>query len=190
LTGADETEAHAAGRLRNLLSHARETGRGAAPVHLWNPPHCGTIPMRIAADGTWHYNGSPIAREAMVRLFASILRREPDGTTVLVTPVEKVEIAVDDAPFQAVEMAVEGSGTDAAITVRTSLGDTVRANAEHPLRLALDDAGGFVPYVTVRGGLEARFTRALALELAEEIVAHDGRDGVWSGGTFFAVAQQ
>ncbi len=188
MTGADGADAHAQGRLANLLAHAGELKGGAAPVHLWDPPHCGAIPMRIDAGGTWHYNGSPIERPAMVRLFASVLRKEPDGSIVLVTPVEKVEIEVEDAPFQAVEMAVEGEGEDAAITLRTNIGDVVKVGGEHPLRLAVDDGGGFVPYVTVRGGLEARFTRALALELAGEIVSHEGREGIFSGGAFFPVS--
>ncbi|WMS42753.1 DUF1285 domain-containing protein [Acuticoccus sp. MNP-M23] len=189
MTGADGADAHAAGRLADLLAHAGELGGRAAPVHLWDPPHCGAIPMRIDAGGTWHYGGSPIRREAMVRLFASVLRREADGSIVLVTPAEKVAIVVDDAPFQAVEMAVAGEGDAAAITLRTNIGDLVTADAEHPLRLTEDDAGGFVPYVTVRGGLEARFTRPLALELADEIVTHEGRGGIWSGGKFFPVPQ-
>ncbi len=175
--------------LAALLARAAEAGGGAAPVDRWDPPDCGPIPMRIAADGTWHYAGIPIGREAMVRLFARILRREPDGRIVLVTPVEKVTIAVDDVPFLAVEMAVEGAGAAQRLTFRTNIGDVVEAGPEHPMRFAEEEGtGGFLPYVTVRGGLEARLTRPVAVELAA--LVEDGREGpgVWSAGRFFAVA--
>ena len=147
--------------------------------------------MRIVADGAWHYHGTPIRRDRMVRLFASILRREPDGRFVLVTPVEKVTIAVDDAPFQAVEMVREGEGGDATLVLRTNVGDVVRAGPEHPLRFRIEaENDGLIPYVTVRGGLEARFTRALAMELGAEIAQKDGGCGVFSGGAFFALPPQ
>ena len=175
----------ATGPLAALIARAAELGGGAAPVDRWDPPDCGAIPMRIAADGVWHYNGSPILRERLVRLFASVLRREGDGTFVLVTPVEKVTIEVDDAPFQAVEIAADGTGETATLTVRTNTGDVLVVGADHPLRIGgVEDA--FVPYVTVRRGLEARLTRAAALELADLAVdGPDGRLGVWSGGGFF-----
>lgn len=174
------------GALSGLLTRAAALGGGAAPVHLWHPKDCGPIPMRIAADGTWHYGGTPIGRERMVRLFASILRREEDGRFVLVTPVEKVGIKVDDAPFQAVEMAVEGDAGCETLVLRTNVGDVVRAGADHPLRFNVEPRRqGLVPYVTVRGGLEARFTRALAIELAERLVERHGSWGVESGGVFF-----
>lgn len=178
-------------QLGGLLQRAAALGGGAAPVHLWNPPACGAIAMRIAADGTWHYHGSPILRDRMVRLFASILRREPDGHFVLVTPVEKVTIDVDDAPFQAVEMAREGEDDKAVLVMRTNMGDVVRAGPDHPLRFRIEeDTGGLIPYVTVRGGLEARLTRALAMELTEAFAVRDGRYGVFSGGTFFEVPRE
>ena len=179
-------------RLGALMARAATLGGGgAAPVHLWNPPDCGAIPMRIAADGSWHYHGTPIRRERMVRLFASVLRREPDGAFVLVTPVEKVSIEVEDAPFQAVEMVREGEGEDATLVIRTNVGDVVRAGPDHPLRFRIEaENDGLVPYVRVRGGLEARLTRALAMELGEEIAQKDGRYGVFSGGAFFAFPPQ
>ena len=108
--------------------------RGLPPVERWDPPYCGTIDIRIAADGTWHHNGSPIRREKLVRLFASILRREPDGRTVLVTPVESVGITVEDAAFVAVEMAVDGAGEARRISFRTNVDDLVSVDAEHGLR--------------------------------------------------------
>lgn len=177
------------GALGGLLARAEALGGGGAPVHLWNPADCGPIPMQIAADGTWHYNGSPIRRERMVRLFASILRKEADGRFVLVTPVEKMTIEVEDAPFQAVEMALEEAHGKPSLVFRTNVGDVVRAGPDHPMRFRIEVAtGGLVPYVTVRGGLEARLTRAVAMDLAERIEeADDGRLGVWSGGEFFSV---
>lgn len=176
--------------LAALIARASELGGGAAPVHKWDPEHCGPIPMRIAADGTWFYNGTPIQRERLVRLFASILRRESDGEFVLVTPVEKVGIEVEDAPFQAVELAVDGTGPDQVLTVRTNTGDVVTVDPDHPLRARRDAANdGFVPYVRVRGALDARFTRAAALELAELVMEdEDGTLKVWSGGVAFPIA--
>lgn len=175
--------------LAALVARASELGGGAAPVDKWNPEHCGPIPMRIAADGTWFYNGTPIQRERLVRLFASILRRESDGEFVLVTPVEKVGIEVEDAPFQAVELAVDGEGEAAVLTVRTNTGDVVTIGPDHPLRARRDPANdGFVPYVRVRGRLDARFTRAMALELAELVVEGEGGElVVWSGGVAFPI---
>lgn len=164
------------------MARAAEQGGRAAPVERWDPPFCGEIPMRIAADGTWHYAGTPILRAPLVRLFASVLKREA-GRFVLVTPAEKLAIAVDDAPFQAVEIAATGAGEAARLTVRTNVGDVVTVSATHPLRVGGDEA--FVPYVTVRAALEARFTRPLAIELAELATERDGTLGVWSAGTFF-----
>ena len=167
-------------------------GRGPAPVERWNPPFCGDIDMRIAAEGTWFYCGTPIGREAMVRLFASVLRRDEDGKTYLVTPVEKCGITVDDVAFVAVEMRVEGEGRDRVIGLRTNVGDRVVVDDEHPMRFAVDPVnGGLKPYVRVRGRLEARLARPVLHELAAlgEIEVIDGRDwfGVWSSGRFFAI---
>ena len=158
--------------------------RGPAPVHLWNPPFCGDIDMRIAADGTWFYLGSPIGRPALVKLFSSILRKDPDGY-VLVTPVERVGIKVEDAPFLAVEMRVEGS----RIGFRTQVDDFVWVDAEHPLRFEKGAAEGVKPYVRIRGDLWALVNRALFYDLVEIGVTatHEGEAwfGVPSGGLFF-----
>ncbi|MDK9698391.1 MAG: DUF1285 domain-containing protein [Siculibacillus sp.] len=167
-------------------------GRGPAPVERWDPPFCGDIDMRIASDGTWYYAGTPIGREAMVRLFASVLRRDEDGKTHLVTPVEKCGITVDDVAFIAVEMRVEGEGRDRVIGLRTNVGDRLVVDADHPLRFEIDPAnGGLKPYVRVRGRLEARLARPVLYELAAlgETEAIDGRDwfGVRSSGRFFAM---
>jgi len=175
--------------LAALMKRAEE-GAPQRPVEKWDPPHCGRIDMRIAADGTWFYMGTPIGRPALVKLFASVLRREEDGEFVLVTPVEKIGITVDDAPFLAVEMAVEGEGEDARITFRTNVDDLVAADGEHPIRFSLEEGTlGLKPYLRVRGGLEALMTRALTHELMEMAKERDGRLGVASGGVFFALPE-
>ncbi|KAB1074843.1 DUF1285 domain-containing protein [Methylobacterium planeticum] len=166
--------------------------RGLPPVEAWNPPYCGEIDMRIAADGTWFHNGSPIRRPALVRLFSTILRREPDGRIVLVTPVESVGITVEDAPFVAVEMAVEGAGEARRIAFRTNVDDLVPLDAEHALRFEEDSEGGFRPYIHVRRGLWALLTRALAydlVELGEEREVDGARwFGLAAAGTFHRIA--
>ena len=161
--------------------------RRLPPVEQWNPTHCGDSEMRIARDGTWYHQGSPIGRETMVRLFASILRREPDGSHVLVTPVEKLDIVVEDAPFVAVELKADGDGTAATLTFRLNTGDLVTANTAHPLRFEAG-ADGPRPYLSVRGGMEALVARSVYYELAERALAgDDGVAGVWSDGAFFAL---
>lgn len=173
--------------LRGLAALQAEAaaGRRLPPVEKWNPPHCGTIPMRIARDGTWFYMGSPIGRPRMVRLFSTILRRDP-GEFVLVTPVERVTIEVEDAPFIAVTLEVSGTGADQSLSFSTNVGDEVTADAAHPIHVIENAATGEPsPYVLVRGGLEARISRAVFYELADLAVEQDGRLGVYSAGTFF-----
>jgi hypothetical protein len=156
------------------------------PVDRWNPQYCGEIDIRIAADGSWFYRESLIGREALVRLFASILRREADGGHVLVTPVEKLGILVEDAPFVAVEVVSEGAGSMRLLTFRTNVGDIVAAGEEQRLRFAVEaGTGGLKPYLAVRGGLEALATRAVASELLNSADEQDGAPGLWSGGIFF-----
>lgn len=162
------------------------------PVERWNPSHCGDSDMRIARDGTWFHQGTPIGRPAMVRAFSRILRREHDGGYVLVTPVEKLDIAVEDAPFVAVELKVEGAGHDARLAFRLNTGDLVTASAEHPLRFAEHDDGPH-PYLHVRGdvgaGLEALIARPIYYELAELALGNDSDPpGLWSAGAFFPIA--
>lgn len=155
------------------------------PVEQWNPTHCGDSEMRIARDGTWHHQGSPIGREAMVRLFSSILRREPDGRHVLVTPVEKLDIEVEDAPFLAVELKSEGTGAERRMAFRLNSGDMVVAGPDHPLTIR-DGADGPHPYLLVRGGLEALVTRSVYYELANLAMEEESEPlGLWSDGTFF-----
>jgi hypothetical protein len=156
-------------------------------VHLWNPPHCGNIDMRIARDGTWFYLGTPIGRPAMVRLFSTILRKDPEGY-VLVTPVEKVGITVDDAPFVAVDVDVR----DGALVFRTNVEDEVEAGPDHPIRVERDpETGEPAPYVHVRASLEALIDRKTFYRLVElgEVRGHDGREwfGVTSRGSFFPI---
>lgn len=152
------------------------------PVDKWHPTHCGDSEMRIARDGTWFHQGSPIGRPAMVRLFSTILRREPDGGFVLVTPAEKLDIAVEDAPFVAVELKSEGEGPDRSLAFRLNTGDLVVAGPDHPLRF---DAGPH-PYMEVRNGLDALVVRPVYYELAEIALAEDATPpGVWSNGAFF-----
>jgi hypothetical protein len=163
------------------------------PVQSWNPPHCGDSAMRIARDGTWYHEGRPIGRPAMVRLFSSILRREPDGSHVLVTPSEKLAIEVEDAAFVAVEMKSEGKGEGRSLAFRLNQGEMVVAGPAFPLRLAAARPGARLcpprPYLVVRGGLEALVARPVFYELAELAIA-EGADplGLWSGGAFFALA--
>jgi len=157
------------------------------PIDRWNPTHCGDSEMRIARDGTWYHQGTPIGREAMVRLFSTILRRESDGGYVLVTPVEKLDIAVEDAPFVAVEMKAEGTGRAQSLAFRLNTGDLVTAGPDHPLRVAEGDAGPR-PYLAVRGGMEALIMRSVYYELANlAITGDDTPAGVWSKGAFFAI---
>ena len=169
-----------AGGLAALISRAAHAGAALPPVERWDPPDCGAIPMEIRADGTWFYNGTPIGRPALVRLFSTVLRREEDGRHVLVTPVEKVTIAVEDAPFLAVEVDASGTGEDRVLTFRTNVGDAVEAGPDHPMRFT-GAADELKPYVRVRGPadrpLEALASRPVMYELVEhgEEIAVDGR---------------
>ncbi|TCD15349.1 DUF1285 domain-containing protein [Oricola cellulosilytica] len=178
--------------LQALLSRAVPQGRGLPPVEKWNPEFCGDLDMEIKADGTWFYMGTPIGRARLVRLFSSVLRKDEDGKTYLVTPVEKIGIRVEDAPFLAVEMHVENPGPDQILTFRTNVGDIVAAGPEHPLRFTLDEGNdGVKPYVHVRGRLEALVSRAVMYDLIAlgETVEVGGTAmfAVRSGGAVFAV---
>jgi hypothetical protein len=164
--------------------------KGQPPVHLWNPPYCGDIDMRIASDGNWFYLGTPIGRPALVRLFASVLKRE-DGKYFLVTPVEKIGIVVEDAPFLAVELQVENSGV---LRFRTNVDDWVDCDADHELSFEPETAtGGLKPFLHVRRDLWAKVTRALFYDLVERGEERDvgGRAmfGVASAGEFFPMAE-
>jgi uncharacterized protein len=184
----------AAGRLDGLLAAARSGADGArkpAPVEKWHPPFCGDIDMRIARDGTWFYGGTPIGRPALVKLFASILRKDPERY-VLVTPVECVGIKVEDVPFVAVEMHETASSDGPALRLRTNVDDEILVDRDHPLKFERGEADGVVPYVLVRGGLWARLTRTLFFDLVErgevDEAAAEPMFGVRSSGIFFPMA--
>jgi hypothetical protein len=167
--------------------------KGPPPVERWNPPYCGEIDMRIAADGTWFYQKTPIGRPALVKLFASVLKREGDQH-FLVTPVEKVGIVVDDAPFLAVEMKVTEGDAGRLLEFRTNVDDWVAAGPGHALRFELQAAtGGLKPYLHVRRELWAKVTRPLFYDLValgeERDVGDKAMFGVMSGGEFFAMAE-
>ena len=161
--------------------------RKLPPVEKWNPTHCGHSDMRIARDGTWFHQGSPIGREAMVRLFSTILRRESDGSFVLVTPAEKLTIDVEDAPFIARGVKSEGSGAARMLAFQLNTGDIVTADAEHPISFRQGEDGELRPYIAVRAGLDALVARNVYYELAN-LALDEGHDpvGLWSGGIFFA----
>jgi hypothetical protein len=167
------------------------TKKGPPPVHLWNPPFCGDIDMRIARDGTWFYQGTPIGRPGLVKLFSGILKKEA-GKFFLVTPVEKVGITVDDAPFLAIDFDVAGEGPAQVVTFTTHVGDTVTLDAEHVLRVERDPVSGEPsPYIHVRAGLEALIDRKSFYRLVDLCVhtKDAGKDwfGLWSSGRFFPV---
>ncbi|MDT8326506.1 MAG: DUF1285 domain-containing protein [Roseovarius sp.] len=166
---------------------AKAKGRGLPPVHLWNPPFCGDLDMRIARDGTWFYLGTPIGRVELVRLFSTILRRDGDKY-FLVTPVEKVGIIVDDAPFVAVDFEVAGAGEAQELRFETNVGDHVTAGPDHPIRVTRDpETGEPSPYVLVRANLEALIDRKSFYRLVDIGAHHEGWFGLWSGGAFFGV---
>jgi hypothetical protein len=182
------------GKVGDLLGQIPAAkGGGLPPVHLWNPDFCGDIDMRIARDGSWFYMGTPIGRKAMVRLFSRIIRRDGDDY-FLVTPVEKVGIRVDDAPFVAVTLHVEGEGEQQLLRFTTNVEDEVLAGAEHPLRVVLNaQTGEPSPYLHVRSNLEALVHRNVFYQLVELAVPQqiDGQVwlGVWSSGKFFPIGR-
>lgn len=163
------------------------------PIHLWNPGNVKDIDMEIRRDGTWYYQGTPIERVRLARLFSTVLRREDDGEYYLVTPVEKCRIRVEDVPFFAVLMEASGEGRSQQLQFTTSVGDDVCAGEAHPIRISVDDATGEPsPYVMVRDGLEALMSRSVYYQLAdllvEEVVDDSLAMGVWSDGAFFSLA--
>jgi len=171
-----------------LASAQAAAKKGPPPVHLWNPPFCGDLDIRIARDGTWFYLGTPIGRPGMVRLFSSILKKE-GGRYYLVTPVEKVGIRVDDAPFVAVDFEGEGTGRDQVLTFVTQVGDRAVAGPDHPIRVQRDASGAPAPYILIRSDLEALIDRKSFYRLTD-LGCHEGQGteswfGVWSSGRFF-----
>jgi len=178
--------------VENILSAARSAQKsGPAPVHLWNPPFCGDLDMRIARDGTWFYLGTPIGRPELVRLFSTVIRRDGDDY-FLVTPVEKVGITVDDAPFVAVDFETSNPGPDQILTFTTNVGDTAVAGPDHPIRVVRDPKTGEpAPYVLVRTNLEALIDRKSFYRLVD-IGSHENQNGqswfgIRSSGQFFPI---
>jgi len=174
-----------------LASLQREAaaGRRLPPVERWNPAHCGEIDIRIARDGTWFHQGTPIGRKEIVRLFSTILLKEADAF-YLVTPVEKMRIRVEDVPFLAVLLEAEGTGRDQKLVFTTNVGDVVAAGADHPIRVEIDDRSGEpAPYIHVRRGLEARISRSVFYQLADMAASQprSGVLGVWSSGRYFVL---
>lgn len=192
-TGEIQGSSDAAGLAALIARASAETGgRGLPPVERWNPPFCGDIDMEIRADGTWFYLGTPIGRAPLVRLFSTVLRKDEDGKTYLVTPVEKVGIRIVDAPFLAVEMNVGGEGADRKLTFRTNVGDVVEVGADNPLRFVISGENNELkPYLLVRGRLEALVSRAVMYDLVElgEVLEIDGAEmfAVRSSGVVFPV---
>lgn len=178
--------------VQGLASFQRELagGRGLPPVDHWHPALCGDIDIRIARDGTWFHQGTPIGRRELVRLFSTILRKEPDGY-YLVTPAEKMRIRVEDVPFLAVLLDVEGEGSARRLKFTTNVGDEVVAGPENRIRVESSERGEPAPYIHVRSALEARISRNVFYQLVEIAVPNDGgvenQLGVWSDGVFFSL---
>ncbi len=164
---------------------AQKSGKSLPPVHLWNPPFCGDLDIRIARNGMWYYLGTPIGRPELVRLFSTILRKDGDAY-FLVTPVEKVGITVEDAPFVAVDFDVTGQGAAQQLVFSTNVGDQAQAGPNHPIRVARDpDSGEPAPYILIRANLEALIDRKSFYRLVDLGCHHEGWFGLWSGGQFF-----
>jgi uncharacterized protein len=171
------------------LEAAAEAHPGLPPVERWNPPYCGDSSIRIGRDGTWFHQGVAITRPSLVRLFSTILRKDDEGF-MLVTPAEKLSLAVEDTPFVAVLMTAVNEGEAQRLIFTTNVGDRVTAGPEHGLRFTPDErTGAPVPYLHVRGGLEARLARAVYYALVEKACVREGAFGVWSEGIYFAMGQ-
>ena len=176
--------------LADLMKALEDTEDGQRPVEKWNPDYCGEMDMVIKADGSWWHEGARITRRGLVDLFASILRKDEDGETYLVTPVEKIKIEVEHGHFVAVRVDVEGEGEDQRVFFTTNLDDVIEAGAENPIRVETDSKTlEPSPFVTVRGRLEASLNRPVFYELVENAIERDTPDGkqlgIWAGGQFF-----
>lgn len=189
MTGISDTAG-----LEALVARAARAGKGAPPVERWNPAHCGELDIEIKRDGTWFYLGTPIGRPALVQLFSSVLRKDEDGQTYLVTPVEKISIRVEDAPFVAVEVNASQRDGVQVLTFRTNVGDVIEAGADNQLRF-IEEAGtgGLKPYLLVRGRLEALVNRAVTYELValgEEVDVEGKRMfAISSNGVIFPIVE-
>jgi uncharacterized protein len=174
--------------MQSLLKAAREAGSGLPPVERWHPEYCGEMDLVIKRDGSWWHEGTRITRDRLVRLFATILRKDDDGIHYLVTPVEKIAIQVEVAPFLAVRVDAVGEGREQSLVFHTNMDELAEAGPDHPISVSIDpETGEPTPLVHVRGNLEALMTRPVFYELAALAVEEDGVLGVWSGGQFFAL---
>lgn len=195
MSDSEMTQAGDALNLEAMIRRATRADKSAPPVEKWNPPFCGDLDMEIKRDGTWFYMGTPIGRKRLVELFATVLRKDEDGKTYLVTPVEKVGIRVEDAPFLAVEMTKTSEKNEPLLTFRTNVGDIVEIGPEHPIRFEIEESsGGLKPYIHIRGRLEALVTRAVMYDLVAlgETVTLNGIETfvIRSGGETFAIMPQ
>lgn len=174
--------------LQDLLNALADTSDGERPVERWNPDYCGEMDLIIKSDGSWWHEGTRITRSGLVELFASVLRKDEDGRTYLVTPVEKLGIQVERAHFHAVRVDAMGDGKEQRLFFKTNLGETVEAGPEHPIMVETDpETLEPDPRVIVRGRLDAAITRPAFYELVELAIERNGVLGVWSGGEFFAL---
>ncbi|WP_291883079.1 DUF1285 domain-containing protein [Maricaulis sp.] len=172
--------------MQSLLDAARQAGDGLPPVDKWHPDYCGEMDMVIKRDGSWWHEGTRITRDRLVRLFSTILRKDDDGIHYLVTPVEKIGIEVEVAPFIATRVDAIGEGKDQSLVFTTNVGDLAEAGQDHPITVEVDEETGEpTPLVRVRGKLDALMARPVFYELAERAVEHEGVMGVWSGGEFY-----
>ncbi|MGB6231011.1 MAG: DUF1285 domain-containing protein [Litorimonas sp.] len=177
--------------LQDLMDALADTSEGERPVERWNPDYCGEMDLLIKADGSWWHEGSRITRKGLVELFASVLRKDEDGRTYLVTPVEKLGVQVERAPFLAVRVDATGTGEDQRLFFKTNLNETVEAGPDNPIRVETDpDSMEPDPYVLVRGRLEAAINRPVFYELVELAVERNGSLGVWAGGAFFPLGPE
>ena len=187
-----ESQKNVTPNAEGLEKAAKQAGKkGPPPVHLWNPEYCGELDMRIARDGTWFYLGTPIGRKPLVKLFSSILRKDGEDY-FLVTPVEKVGITVDDAPFVAVDFEVSGEGRSQSVKFVTHVEDEAVAGPDHPIRVAIDpETGEPSPYILIRRNLEALIDRKSFYRMVDicthEDVNGESWFGLWSGGEFFPI---
>lgn len=176
--------------MQSLLKAARSSGAGLPPVERWHPEYCGEMDMVIRRDGSWWHEGKRITRQPLSRLFSTILRKDDDGVHYLVTPVEKIAIKVELAPFVAVRVDATGEGEAQSLIFTTNFDDLVEAGPDHPIDVRIDPVTGEpTPLVRIRGRLDALMSRPVFYELAELAVEHEGVTGVWSGGAFFALEQ-
>lgn len=176
--------------MQSLLQAARSAGDGLPPVERWHPENCGEMDMVIKRDGSWWHEGKRITRQPLSRLFSTILRKDDDGVHYLVTPVEKIAIKVELAPFVAVRVDATGAGAAQSLIFTTNFDDLAEAGPDHPIEVWIDAVTGEpTPLVRIRGRLDALMSRPVFYELAELAVTHEGVTGVWSGGAFFALEQ-